>query len=115
MSSTIIPIQKRGARSRALKIRHRAKDKPAMREVYDPGSTALLLAAFHLRALARLEFFCDENSEDGIFLSQLALDLRKIADGGPFRCTAVRRAFAAQYPALLRSARLAPPCRRSVN
>lgn len=65
-----------------------------------PGSTALLLAALHLRRLARLEFLYGLNSEEGIFLSQLALDLRKIADGGSPRGTAMWRAIAEQFPML---------------
>jgi hypothetical protein len=67
------------------------------------GSTALLLAALHLRTLARLEFLYDPHSEEGVFLSQVALDLRKIAYGGSPNCTAIWRAFAAQYPRLFRA------------
>jgi hypothetical protein len=98
MSSTIIPIQKKGARSRTLETRPQSKGIQAMmREVYDPGSTTLLLAVFHLRDLARIEFLYG-NSVEGIFLSQLALDLLKIAYGGALDCTAVWRALAAQHP-----------------
>ena len=67
------------------------------------GSTALILAALHLRDLARLEFLYDLNSREGVLLSQLALDLRKIADGSSINCTAVWRAFAAQYPRFFRA------------
>ena len=66
---------------------------------HDPGKTALLLAALHLRDLARLEFLFG-NEEEGLFLSQWALDLRKVVDGGQLRGTAVWRAFAAQHPTL---------------
>lgn len=77
--------------------RHRAKKIQAMCEVYHaPGVTALLFAAAHLRDLARLEFLLGNDAE-GLFLSQLSLDLRRIAAGSP-QHTAVWRAFAAKYP-----------------
>ena len=72
-----------------------------MRKFYDdPGAAALLFAAFHLRELARLEFMYDLNSGEGIFLSQLALDLRRLADGAQVQSTATWRALAAQFPRL---------------
>lgn len=63
------------------------------------GSTPLLIAALHLRDLARLEFMYG-NSQEGIFLSQLAMDLRRIADGGSPRNTAAWRAVMMQFPRL---------------
>jgi hypothetical protein len=69
------------------------------RSYQDPGVTPLLVAAFHLRDLARIEFKYG-NTEEGLFLSQLALDLRRIANGGPLNCTAIWRTFAAQHPTL---------------
>jgi hypothetical protein len=69
-----------------------------MRDVYeDPGATALLFAALHLRDLARLEFMLG-NDVEGLFLSQLSVDLRRIAAGSPPRCPKVWPAVAAQSP-----------------
>jgi hypothetical protein len=71
------------------------------RSHHDPGVTALLLSGLHLRNLARLEFMYG-NMEEGIFLSQLALDLRILADGSPLDCTAMWRAIVAQHPTVFR-------------
>jgi hypothetical protein len=69
-----------------------------MHEAYhDPGATVLLFAALHLRDLARLEFLLG-NEVEGLFLSQLSLDLWRIAAGSPLQRTAVWRALAAQFP-----------------
>jgi len=58
-------------------------------------NNALLVAAAELRNLSRFEFLFDADSTDGLFLPQLALDLRRLADGCSLRSTAVWRAFTA--------------------
>jgi hypothetical protein len=63
------------------------------------GSTALLCAASHLFDLARLESMYG-NSQECLFLSQLASDIRKIADGGSPRNTAAWHACMARFPTL---------------
>jgi hypothetical protein len=63
------------------------------------GSTQLLIAADHLRDLARLEFSYG-NFEEGVFEAQIALDLEKIARGEPIRTTAAWRAYELQFPSV---------------
>lgn len=59
----------------------------------DEPNCALILAAAELRDAGRLEFVLDSNSGDGVLLSQIALDLRLLADGAPLRSTCLWRMF----------------------
>jgi hypothetical protein len=78
-----------------------------MREVYyDPGAAALHLAALYLRELGLLESMYG-NSPEALFLTQLSVDLRQLAEGGPPHCTASWRVFEARFPELFSTTRVA--------
>jgi hypothetical protein len=66
----------------------------------DEPNCALTLAAAELRHIAQLDFLLDENSGEGLLLSQLAFDLRLLAGGAPLRSTCLWLTFAAQWPEL---------------
>jgi len=76
---------------------------------HDPGPAALLSAALYLRELARLEFAFG-NDQEGLFLSQSASDLIRVAYRLSPRNTATWRAFAHQFPNLFQ-ARASVPLR----
>jgi hypothetical protein len=76
---------------------------------HDRGVAALYTAARHLHEMAMLETLYGD-SEEGMFLSQLSLDLSRIADRQSPRNTAAFRAIAAQFPRLFRATAVTTPC-----